>query len=92
MGFYAPAQIVRDAQDHGVEVLPVDVNHSAWDCTLEHTHDIVALRLGMRLVKGLSQDVADGIATARQHEFQTIQSLWQTSGVPVERATQASLS
>ena len=35
MGFYAPAQIVRDAQEHGVEVRPVDVNHSAWDCTLE---------------------------------------------------------
>ena len=35
MGFYAPAQIVRDAQDHGVRVLPVDINHSDWDCTLE---------------------------------------------------------
>ena len=35
MGFYAPAQIVRDAEEHGVVVLPVDVNHSAWDCTLE---------------------------------------------------------
>ncbi len=35
MGFYAPAQIVRDAREHGVEVRPVDVNHSLWDCTLE---------------------------------------------------------
>ncbi|HEX6962946.1 MAG TPA: DNA polymerase III subunit alpha, partial [Lacipirellula sp.] len=35
MGFYAPAQLIRDAREHGVEVLPVDVNHSAWDCTLE---------------------------------------------------------
>src|SRR6202022_3522669 len=35
MGFYAPAQIVRDAREHGVEVLPVDINHSFWDCTLE---------------------------------------------------------
>jgi error-prone DNA polymerase len=35
MGFYAPAQIVRDAREHGVEIRPVDVNHSAWDCTLE---------------------------------------------------------
>ena len=35
MGFYAPAQIVRDAREHGVEVRPVDVNHSVWDCTLE---------------------------------------------------------
>src|SRR6185312_12578724 len=38
MGFYAPSQIVRDAQDHGVEVLPVDVNLSDWDCTLEKRH------------------------------------------------------
>ena len=35
MGFYAPAQIVRDAREHGVEIRPVDVNHSFWDCTLE---------------------------------------------------------
>ena len=35
MGFYAPAQIVRDARDHGVEVRPADVNFSDWDCTLE---------------------------------------------------------
>src|SRR5690606_6525819 len=34
MGFYAPAQLIRDAQDHGVEIIPVDVNRSAWDCTL----------------------------------------------------------
>src|SRR5262249_34944513 len=37
MGFYAPAQIVRDAQEHGVEIRPVDVNFSCWDCTLEQT-------------------------------------------------------
>jgi error-prone DNA polymerase len=36
MGFYQPAQIIRDARDHGVRVLPIDVNHSDWDCTLEH--------------------------------------------------------
>src|SRR3546814_13980373 len=35
MGFYAPAQIVRDARQHGVEVRPIDVNHSRWDCSLE---------------------------------------------------------
>ena len=37
MGFYAPAQLVRDAREHGVEVLPVDVNDSEWDCTLEES-------------------------------------------------------
>jgi error-prone DNA polymerase len=40
MGFYAPAQIVRDARDHGVEVRPVDVNHSEWDCTLKDPRDM----------------------------------------------------
>ena len=39
MGFYAPAQIVRDAKEHGVEVRPVDVNASDWDCTLEERHE-----------------------------------------------------
>ena len=39
MGFYAPAQLVRDAREHGVDVLPVDVNHSGWDCTLEDMPD-----------------------------------------------------
>ena len=48
MGFYAPAQIVRDAREHGVEVREVDVNHSEWDCTLEEG----ALRLGLRQVEG----------------------------------------
>src|SRR5215472_3280290 len=58
MGFYAPAQIVRDAQAHGVEVRPADVNLSDWDCTLETTSDgdkRRALRLGFREVKGLAQ-------------------------------------
>ena len=50
MGFYAPAQIVRDAREHGVEVRAVDVNHSDWDCTLEDG----ALRLGLRQVEGLA--------------------------------------
>jgi Helix-hairpin-helix motif len=53
MGFYAPAQIVRDARDHGVEVRPVCVNASRWDCTLEPTDDEsrFAVRLGLRMVK-----------------------------------------
>ena len=48
MGFYAPAQIVRDAREHGVEVREVDVNYSDWDCTLEDG----ALRLGLRQIDG----------------------------------------
>jgi error-prone DNA polymerase len=57
MGFYQPAQIVIDAQNHGVPVLPVDVNYSDWDCTLEETATgYKALRLGMRQVKGLKEE------------------------------------
>ena len=83
MGFYAPAQIVRDATEHGVEILPVDVNASAWDCTLEGSQDAPALRLGMRLVDGLRQAAADAIARAvtRREEgpFQTVESLWRSA-------------
>ncbi len=62
MGFYAPAQIVRDARDHGVPVRPVDVNYSTWDNTLEAPDgsDRYALRLGFRQIKGLS--TADALA------------------------------
>lgn len=62
MGFYAPAQIVRDARDHGVPVRPVDVNYSTWDNTLEAPDgsDRYALRLGFRQIKGLS--AADALA------------------------------
>ncbi len=50
MGFYAPAQLVRNAQEHGVEVRPIDVNHSHWDCTLEAG----AIRLGLRMIRRLA--------------------------------------
>ncbi len=62
MGFYAPAQIVRDAAEHGVMVLPVDVNHSGWDCTLEDK----ALRLGLRQIDGLPEHVAAALVAARE--------------------------
>lgn len=67
MGFYAPAQIVRDAQTHGVEVRPVCVNTSRWDCTLEPTDDDsrFAVRLGMRMVRGLANADAAKIVAAR---------------------------
>ena len=58
MGFYAPAQIVRDAKDHGIEVRPIDVNHSSWDNTLEENFDgTCAVRLGFRQADGLREDV-----------------------------------
>ncbi len=61
MGFYAPAQLVRNAREHGVEVRPVDVNASGWDCTLEEG----ALRLGLRYVRGLSESHGRAIEQAR---------------------------
>jgi error-prone DNA polymerase len=68
MGFYAPAQIVRDAAEHGVRVLPVDVNHSAWDCTLEGLGEgeDFALRLGLRQIDGLPEHIAAALVAERE--------------------------
>jgi error-prone DNA polymerase len=66
MGFYAPAQLVRDARAHGVEVRAVDVSVSDWDCTLERCSDgRPALRLGLRLVSHLSSEGAGRLLAAR---------------------------
>jgi error-prone DNA polymerase len=66
MGFYAPAQLVRDARAHGVEVRPVAVAISEWDCTLERQDDgRPALRLGLRVVKHLSHAGAGRLLAAR---------------------------
>ncbi|WP_421730508.1 error-prone DNA polymerase [Brevundimonas sp.] len=67
MGFYAPAQIVRDARDHGVEVRHPDVNASGWDATLEEgrTLERRALRLGLRAIDGFKSVWADQIVDAR---------------------------
>jgi error-prone DNA polymerase len=83
MGFYAPAQIVRDAREHGVEVRAVDVNHSRWDNTLERTADgRLALRLGMRQVDGMRQEDAGRIAAARHEPYPDIEEVWRRTGVP----------
>jgi error-prone DNA polymerase len=66
MGFYAPAQLVRDARNHGVEVRPVDLKTSGWDCSLERREDgRAALRLGLRMVKHLSREGAQRLLMAR---------------------------
>jgi DNA-directed DNA polymerase III PolC len=77
MGFYAPAQLVRDARTHGVEARPVDVCVSVWDCTLERMEDgQPALRLGLRLVKSLSRNGADRLIEARLRQpFTSVQDL-----------------
>ncbi|MDO9526154.1 MAG: error-prone DNA polymerase, partial [Gemmobacter sp.] len=82
MGFYAPAQLVRDARDHGVEVRPVSVNHALWDCTLEPRADgALALRLGFRQIKGLSEEDATWIVAARGNGYSDVESLWRKAGV-----------
>jgi error-prone DNA polymerase len=75
MGFYGPSQLVQDAQRHGVMVLPVDVQHSAWDCTLEGTSQ-PAVRLGLRLVSSLSLAAAQRISLAcAQQQFSSTEDL-----------------
>ena len=84
MGFYAPAQIVRDARDHGIDVRPVCVNASRWDCTPEPTdrEDRFAVRLGMRMVKGLvNADAAAIIAARAEQPFVSVDDLWRRAGV-----------
>ena len=82
MGFYAPAQLVRDARDHGVEVRPISVNHSVWDCTLELRPDGgLALRLGFRQIKGLREEDAGWIVAARGNGYLDVESLWRRADV-----------
>ena len=73
MGFYAPSQLLQDARRHGVEVRPVDVNRSAWDCSLEDPAGGAALRpvlrLGLRLVKGLTAAAAERLVDTRAQQL-----------------------
>ncbi|TCL89386.1 DNA polymerase III alpha subunit [Rhizobium sp. PP-WC-2G-219] len=85
MGFYAPAQIVGDARAHGVEIRPVCVNRSRWDCTLEKISGtkMRAVRLGMRMVRGLAATDAARIFAARMDDpFESVDDMWRRSGVP----------
>ncbi|RSV35932.1 DNA polymerase III subunit alpha [Sphingomonas sp. ABOLE] len=83
MGFYAPAQIVRDARDHGVEVRPPCINASRWDCTLEPTNGrYLAVRLGLRQVRGLSNADGAAIVGARSTAlFDSVEDVWRRSRV-----------
>ncbi|MEO1490554.1 MAG: error-prone DNA polymerase [Pseudomonadota bacterium] len=82
MGFYAPAQIVRDAREHGVVVRPVCVNASYWDNTLEADgRGGLALRLGFRQIKGLKEEDGQWIAAARGNGYPDIESLWRRAGI-----------
>jgi error-prone DNA polymerase len=87
MGFYAPAQIVRDAREHGVELLPPCVNASRWDTIIlkaKGAGRFLPLRLGLRLARGLANEHAAAIIAARANQpFTSIEDVWQRSGVSV---------
>ncbi len=98
MGFYATSQLVRDAQEHGVEVRPVDINSSNWDCTLEAAplgslnprhasmqqdiRTMHALRLGLRQIAGFSEQWGKTIESVRGVGFDSIRDLWLRTGLP----------
>ncbi|MFM6933473.1 MAG: error-prone DNA polymerase, partial [Novosphingobium sp.] len=84
MGFYAPAQLVRDAQEHGVEVRPVDVGASNWDCTLERrSDDMLALRLGLSRLSGFRKEWAATLEEARNAAaFVSVEDLAHRARLP----------
>ncbi len=96
MGFYAPAQVVRDAQEHGVEVRPVCINASRWDCTLEPRREPgrgAAVRLGLRMVRGLANAHAARLVAHRGGEpYSSVEETWRRADVPpaaLERLAEA---
>ncbi|MCX7422893.1 MAG: error-prone DNA polymerase [Planctomycetia bacterium] len=93
MGFYAPAQLVADARKHGVTVLPVDINRSEWDCTLErhHPEKPLALRLGFCMLSGLSPADANSIVSARgPGPFTSMDDFFHRTGASNSTATRLS--
>ena len=85
MGFYQPAQLVRDARQHGVEVREADVNFSAWDCSLERASPgsahRFAVRLGFRQIQGLEKTETERLIAARGNGYASIERLVSVSGV-----------
>ncbi|MFN3910523.1 error-prone DNA polymerase [Hyphomonas sp.] len=95
MGFYAPAQIVRDACEHGVEVRPIDVNYSDWDNMLEpldRGDGLCAVRLGFRQADGLRESDMEALMAARGPGYTSPEDLRQRTGLtraPLERLAAA---
>ena len=83
MGFYSASQLTQDLRRHGGKVLPVDVNHSGWDCSLERQEDgSAALRLGLRQIKGLSEIAGNKVADERRGTpYCSIQQLLERTGL-----------
>jgi len=82
MGFYAPAQLVRDAREHKVDVRPVDVNHSNWETTLEPVEKLPlhAIRLGLHMVSGLPEKDAHALVRARESGYRTSSEIARRAG------------
>src|SRR5712671_6479571 len=96
MGFYQPAQLVRDARQHGVEVREADVNFSDWDCTLESmppdARHRYSVRLGFRQIQGLSEEEIKRLVAARGNGYAGIERLAAVAGVSrftIERLAEA---
>jgi DNA-directed DNA polymerase III PolC len=88
MGFYAPAQIVRDARDHGVEVRPVCINRSRWDNVMERTErGDLALRLGFRQIKAMREEEADWLTAARGNGYTAVDDVWRRAGLEAKTLT-----
>jgi error-prone DNA polymerase len=83
MGFYAPAQVVRDARAHSVVVRPACLNASAWDCTLEEPQGrYLAVRLGLRMAVGVSEAEVERLLAARARApFTSVEDAWRRGGV-----------
>jgi len=76
MGFYQPATLIKDAQRHGLKFRPIDIMHSQWNCTLEESAGGFRVRVGLRYVKGLRQEVAAELAERRaERSFVSIDDL-----------------
>ena len=93
MGFYQPAQLVRDARAHGIAIREADVNFSAWDCTLEPAAEgRHAVRLGFRLIQGLNQEELKKLIAVRGNGFSSIERLAAIAGISrfsIERLAEA---
>ncbi len=83
MGFYAPAQIVRDAREHGVEIRPIDINLSYWDNVMEPDgRGGLALRLGLRQIRKMREEEAHWAVAARGNGYCSVEDVWRRAGVP----------
>ncbi|QHQ36798.1 error-prone DNA polymerase [Algicella marina] len=88
MGFYSPAQIVRDARQHGVEVRPIDINASYWNNVMEPDgRGGLALRLGFRQIKSMREDEAIWITSARGNGYRAVEDVWRRAGTPARVLT-----